>query len=84
VPLTNWLATWNAQPPGPADLHARELCQWWLPDLLGGNLSLGWTGTIDVTTELSRWILGAARPRLARVPSDPGLAESLRLLEQGQ
>jgi len=39
---------------------------------------------MDVTADLTRWILENARPRLARVPTDPALTESLHLLEQGR
>ncbi|WP_405064492.1 hypothetical protein OG474_23325 [Kribbella sp. NBC_01505] len=81
VPLTHWFEVWNAQPPGPADLHALELCQWWAPELIGTNLTLGWSSTIDVTTDVKRWILEDAKPRLARVPDDARLNEVLAYLE---
>ena len=83
VPLTTWLAALDAQPPGPADLHARDLCQWSLPELLAGDLTVGWASKIDITAEVTRWVLESARPRLARVPTQPDLTEGLRLLEQG-
>jgi hypothetical protein len=44
---------------------------------------LGWSGTINVTADLKRWILEDARPRLARVTADSDLIEILALLESG-
>jgi hypothetical protein len=84
VPLTQWFEVWNAQPPGPADLHALELCQWWAPELIGTELMLGWNSDINVTTDVKRWILEDARPRLARVPEDPSVSEVLAILESGE
>ncbi|MFI7066142.1 hypothetical protein ACIBL3_34460 [Kribbella sp. NPDC050124] len=83
VPLTTWLAAWDAQPPGPADLHAQDLCGWWLPDLLSDELTVGWVEQTDITAEIKRWVLESAKPRLARVPLDPDLTLRLHLLEQG-
>lgn len=83
VPLATWLEVWNSQPPGPADLHAHDLCRWWAPELLGAELMLGWSETIDVTADLKRWILTDAKPRLARITADPNLIEILALLERG-
>lgn len=83
VPLAQWLEVWSSQPPGPADLHAMDLWRWWAPDLFGGELTLGWSSTIDITAELKRWILEDARPRIARVTADPDLIEGLALLESG-
>jgi hypothetical protein len=80
VPFGQWLDVWNAQPPGPADLHAVDLCLWWAGELLGGELTVGWSNTIDLTTDIKRWILEDAQPRLARVPEDPRLTEYLELL----
>ncbi|MFI7059365.1 hypothetical protein ACIBL3_00100 [Kribbella sp. NPDC050124] len=80
VPFTHWLEVWNAQPAGAADLHAADLCLWWAGDLLGGDLMVGWSGTIDITTDVKRWILEDAPPRLARVPADPRLAEYIEIL----
>lgn len=84
VPLTTWLATWDAQPPGPADLHARDLCGWWLPDLLSGDLTVGWAEQTDITTEITHWISESAGPRLARVSLDPVLTVQLRMFEEGR
>lgn len=83
VPLTEWFDVWNAQPPGPADLHALELCQWWAPELIGTDLTLGWATDINVTADVKRWILEDARPRLARVAEDPSVTEVLAILESG-
>jgi hypothetical protein len=83
VPLAQWLEVWNSQPPGPADLHALDLCRWWAPEFLGGDLMLGWSAKINVTADLKPWILKDARPRLARLPPDPDLLEILALLETG-
>jgi hypothetical protein len=83
IPLAQWLEVWNSQPPGPADLHALDLCRWWAPELLGRDLMLGWSGTINVTADLKPWILEDARPRLARVTADSDLIEILALLESG-
>ena len=80
VPLVHWLEVWNAQPTGPADLHAADLCLWWAGGLLGGELTVGWSETIDITTDIKRWILEDAQPRLARVPVEPRLAEYLEML----
>jgi hypothetical protein len=83
VPLAQRLEVWNTQPPGPADLQALDLCRWWAPELIGDELILGWSQTINVTADLKRWILRDARPRLARVTADPDLIEILALLESG-
>ena len=83
VPLTQWFDVLNSQPPGPADMHALELCQSWAPELIGTDLTLGWSSTINVTTDVKRWILEDAKPRLARVPEDVRLTEVLAILESG-
>lgn len=83
VPLTEWLDVWNEQPPGPADLHALELCQWWAPELIGTDLVVGWSSNINITVEIKRWILEDAKPRLARLPEDPNLQEILTIVESG-
>lgn len=80
VPFTHWLEVWNAQSAGAADLHAADLCLWWAAELLGGRLMVGWSKTIDLTTDVKRWILEDAQPRLARVPADPRLTVYLELL----
>jgi hypothetical protein len=80
VPFVDWLEVWNAQPPGPADQHAADLCLWWAGELLGGQLTVGWSDTIDITVDVKRWILDDAPPRLARVPAEPRLTEYLELL----
>ncbi|MET9274215.1 hypothetical protein [Kribbella sp. NPDC003557] len=78
VPLTQWLDVWNAQPPGPADLHAQELFRWWWDELLNGELTVGWSGTIDITADIKRWVLTDARPRIS---GDPELVEFLEMVE---
>jgi hypothetical protein len=84
VPFRYWFEVWNAQPPGPADLHALELCQWWAPELVGTELTVGWSREINVTADVKRWILEDAKPRLARVPVDAGLEEILVAVESGE
>jgi hypothetical protein len=83
VPLRQWLEVWNSQPSGPADLHALDLCRWWAPELLGDDLVLGWSDTINVTADLKRWIREDARPRLVRVKADLDFIEICALLESG-
>jgi hypothetical protein len=80
VPFVDWLEVWNAQPPGPADQHAADLCLWWAGELLGGQLKVGWSETIDITADVKRWILEDAPARLARVPAEPRLTEYLEVL----
>jgi hypothetical protein len=78
VPLTHWLDVWNAQPSGPADLHAQELFRWWWDELLNGELTVGWSGMINVTADIKRWVLTDAR---LRISGDPELAEFLEMVE---
>lgn len=82
VPLVHWLEVWNAQPHGPADGHAADLFLDWAPYLMGNELKVGYSGTIDVTADVKRWFLEDARPRLVRVPAaDPRLMEYLEYLD---
>lgn len=82
VPLVHWLEVWNAQPPGPADGHAADLFLDWAPQLMGNELKVGYSETIDITADVKRWFLEDARPRLARVPlADPRLTEYLEYLD---
>lgn len=80
VPFVDWFEVWNAQPPGPADEHAADLCLWWAGELLGGQLTVGWSDEIDITADVKRWILEDAPARLGRVPAEPKLTEYLEFL----
>ena len=79
-PFVDWFEVANAQPPGPADQHAADLCLWWAGELLGGQLTVGWSDTIDITADVKRWILEDAPARLERVPAEPRLTEYLEFL----
>jgi hypothetical protein len=74
------LATWAAMPPGPADDQLNVLCRMWLPDLLGGNLEVGWAGGWDIATPLTAWLLKNAEPRLTLLGERS--APQLRSLEE--
>lgn len=64
--LGPWLASWQAQPAGPADRHLLQLCRYWLPELHDGTLELGWYGGWDIAAELTRWLLDNT-PRIDRL-----------------
>ena len=71
VPLSGDISPWldliGPAPAGPVDLHLRDLCQRWLPELFNGALELGWSGGYDIASDLIPWLVTHARPRLQRV-----------------
>jgi hypothetical protein len=62
---THWLHVWSATPGQRADEQLAHLITWWLPDLLGGDLDISFSGDLpDVAQELTAWLLAETASRL--------------------
>lgn len=64
--LTHWLEQWEATPGPRADDQLSQLAAWWLPELLGGDLDVSFSGELpDISAELSTWLVAQAPGRLS-------------------
>jgi hypothetical protein len=83
--VAHWLDRWAATPGPRADHQLAHLAAWWLPDLLGGQLDVSFSGELpDISAELSAWLVAQAPARLSEgdmEPTDAYLLSQLPLPE---
>jgi hypothetical protein len=70
--LTHWLERWAATPGARSDQQLAPLAEWWLPDLLAGDLDISFSGDLpDISAELSAWLVAQAPGRLSEGDLEP-------------
>lgn len=79
--LEPYLSIWHDQPVGSPDRHAAEALSFWLPELLSGEVNLGWSEPIDISVPLTAWVMADGALRALRHGLDDEDQAKLALLQ---